>query len=541
MRGKPAAHPPEVARWNSTARAYSADLSPVDLLDAAAERHALRPAVRTTAGVAFTHAGLARASRYVAAQLAGIGVRDRQAVAVLVDHVPEAVAVIHGIVRHNAFYVPLDPRWPVARAVSAVASIGVTHLIVTPGYRELAHRLWSEHDGGLTIHEVAADGTLSLVAEGRTQPQHAARPELGHLAYTIFTSGSSGTPKAVAVTRDSLVNLVRWFNRRNEVGPEDVLLQLAAWSFDLSVYDLFGVPAAGASILLLPQSVMDDPEEVADVVTGHDVTLWNTAPAAFTTVALFLELGGGPASTTMRRVFLSGDWIPLTTPALTERIFPKALLVALGGATEACVWSNDFPVREADPEWPSIPYGHPMDNARYYVLSDDLTPCAVGEPGELYIAGACVAAGYINDPQLTAERFMPDPWSATGERMYRTGDQAKWTAAGWVEFLGRLDSQVKVRGFRIELGEVEQCAGRVPGIAEAVAVTAGEPRDPVLCLAVRATQPIGPDEVRAHLAEKLPGYMIPARIAVLGALPVGNTGKTDRRAVGDMFTSSIGQ
>ncbi|MER5521318.1 amino acid adenylation domain-containing protein [Streptomyces sp. NPDC002763] len=362
------------------------------------------------------------------------------------------------------------------------------------------------------------------------------RPSADDLAYVIFTSGSTGVPKGVAVKHRSVVNLIDWFNRRNGVGPDDVLLQVSAFSFDLSVYDLFGLSAAGGSLLLLPGRDLADPHAVTDALLTGGVTLWNSAPAAFTLALLFAAQDERRVGRVLRRVCLSGDWVPLDTLDALRREFPAATLVALGGATEACVWSNDFVVDRIDETWRSVPYGHPMQNARYYVLRDDLTPCAVGEEGELFIAGDCVAEGYVNDPELTRQRFLPDPWSERdGDQMYRTGDRAKWTASGWVEFLGRLDSQVKVRGFRIELGEVEHAARRLPGVAEAVAVTCGDPRDPALALALRMPEPAEPRAVLNLLAGELPGYMLPSRVRVERALPVGPTGKVDRKLLSGLF------
>jgi amino acid adenylation domain-containing protein len=361
-------------------------------------------------------------------------------------------------------------------------------------------------------------------------------PSSDDLAYVIFTSGSTGVPKGVAVKHRSVVNLIDWFNRRNAVGPDDVMLQVSAFSFDLSVYDLFGVAAAGGSLLLLPGRELADPHAVTDALLSYGVTLWNSAPAAFTLALLFAAQDERRAGRVLRRVFLSGDWVPLDTLGNLRREFPGAELVALGGATEACVWSNDFVVDRVDEAWRSVPYGRPMQNARYYVLRDDLTPCAIGEEGELFIAGDCVAEGYANDPELTRRRFLPDPWhERAGDRMYRTGDRAKWTASGWVEFLGRLDSQVKVRGFRIELGEIERAARRLPGVAEAVAVTCGDPRDPVLALALRMPEQADSRDVLRLLSGELPGYMLPSRIRIERSLPVGPTGKVDRRLLSRLF------
>ncbi|MFC0861443.1 amino acid adenylation domain-containing protein [Sphaerimonospora cavernae] len=359
----------------------------------------------------------------------------------------------------------------------------------------------------------------------------------GDLAYTITTSGSTGAPKAVAVRHSSVVNLVEWFNRRHGVGPGDTLAQVASFSFDLSVYDVFGVLAAGGSLLLLPDRDLGEPARLLDTLVTHRATLWNSAPAAFTAVLAFLHGRPGEGGTALRRVFLSGDWVPLTLHEELVRAFPAAVLVALGGATEACVWSNDFIVHQVETGWTSIPYGHPMQNARYYVLDEHGVPCGIDEPGELYIGGECAAVGYTNDPALTSERFVPDPWSAQrGGRMYRTGDRACWTSQGWVEFLGRTDHQIKVRGYRIELGEIEHAASRMDGVAEAVAVPLGEPRDPVIGLAVRG-HGVSEQAVREYLRETLPPYMEPSRIRVLATLPVSATGKVDRRQLKTLLTA----
>ncbi|MFJ8493727.1 amino acid adenylation domain-containing protein [Streptomyces sp. NPDC094038] len=375
------------------------------------------------------------------------------------------------------------------------------------------------------------------------------RPQPDDLAYIVFTSGSSGTPKGVAVRHHSVLNLVDWFNRRNGIGSGDVLLQTAAFSFDLSVYDVFGLLAAGGSLLMLPHHDLAEPDLVAEALVGHGVTLWNSAPAAFTRTMMFVPQTPTAHRGRLRRVFLSGDWIPLDTLSTLRREFSNATLVALGGATEATVWSNDFVVDRVDPAWRSIPYGHPMQNARYYVLREDLSPCAVDEPGELYIAGDCVTVGYVNDRELTEKRFLPDPWATEhGEdapaapegRMYRTGDRGKWTSSGWVEFLGRVDTQVKVRGYRIELGEIEHAARQLPDVDEAVALTVGNPRDPVLAVAIRTRVALRGDEVLRGLRTRLPEYMVPTRIHLSDSLPVGPTGKVDRALLSRILRTGAG-
>ncbi|MFJ8062315.1 condensation domain-containing protein [Streptomyces sp. NPDC096142] len=393
----------------------------------------------------------------------------------------------------------------------------------------------AEHQLPLTENPLRVDDTgTPLGAPPRGGPED--------LAYTITTSGSTGEPKLVGVRHRSVVNLVEWFTKRHAVTPDDVLLQVVPFTFDLSVYDLFGVLAAGGSLVLLPVAELEEPDAVVDALLERGITLWNSAPAAFTTLLPFLALRPRTSRDRLRRVFLSGDWVPLSTHADLAREFPSATLVALGGPTETCVWTNDHVVDHIDPDWRSVPYGRPIQNVRCYVLREDGSPCDLGEAGELYAAGVCVSAGYLNDPELTLARFLPDPWGPEpGARMFRTGDRARWTEHGWMEILGRIDQQVKISGFRIELGEVEQAARSLPGVAEAYAVPCGDPHRPELGLFVRAFTG-GPTAgaVRERLHALLPGYMVPSLVRVVDTLPLGPNGKVDRRALADTLTRHDG-
>src|SRR6185436_6534255 len=223
---------------------------------------------------------------------------------------------------------------------------------------------------------------------------------------------------------------------------------------------------------------------------------------------------------------LSGDWIPVTLPDRIRGRFPGARVISLGGATEATVWSNVFPIERVDPAWTSIPYGRPNDNARYHVLDEELAPCPVGAPRELYIGGGCLADGYAREPELTADKFIPDPWTATpGARLYRTGDRARYRPDGNLEFLGRRDHQVKIRGFRIELGEIEAALSALAGVREAV-VVAREER-----LVAYVAGDADADALRQALRERLPDYMVPAAFVTLAALPLTPNGKVDRKAL----------
>ncbi|HYO14676.1 MAG TPA: amino acid adenylation domain-containing protein [Thermoanaerobaculia bacterium] len=356
------------------------------------------------------------------------------------------------------------------------------------------------------------------------------------IAYVIHTSGSTGEPKGIAVQHRPAANLIDWVNRTFDVGPEDCGLFVTSLCFDLSVYDIFGLLAAGGTVHVALEEDLGDPDRLVSLLRTGGITLWDSAPAALVQLAPLFPAAPEPSSR-LRRVLLSGDWIPVTLPDRVRRAFPEARVMALGGATEATVWSNWFPVGSVDPEWPSIPYGRPIANARYHVLDAGFSPCPIGIPGDLYIGGDCLCTGYARRPDLTAQAFLPDPFSDTpGARLYRTGDRARAHADGNLEFLGRLDQQVKVRGYRIELGEIEVALCRDPGVREAVVLAREDtPGDQRLVAYVvpqgERTAGPSPADLRDHLRRSLPEYMIPAGFVTLAELPVTANGKLDRRAL----------
>ncbi|MFJ6666540.1 amino acid adenylation domain-containing protein [Streptomyces sp. NPDC091383] len=358
-------------------------------------------------------------------------------------------------------------------------------------------------------------------------------PNAGDIAYTIFTSGSTGAPKGVVVTHRSVVNLVEWLNGAYGVGPGDRILFSTSFCFDLSVYDVFGVLAAGGCVRLASDAELAEPEELVDVIEQEGITLWDSAPAAAAMLMSFVQVRKPVGRDTLRLVLLSGDWIPVRLPDRLRDSFPRAEVVALGGATECTIWSNHYRVGEVDPAWPSIPYGKPMRNARYYVLDECLRPCPAGTEGDLYIGGECVAVGYAGAPLLTCARFLPDPWAIRpGTRMYRTGDRARWLPGGDLEFRGRLDDQFKVRGYRIELAEVQSALARCPGVGAAVVVAPAGPagRTLVACY-VPTHEPLPKAELLGALRKVLPSYMVPTRFVALDRLPLTSTGKIDRAAL----------
>lgn len=360
-----------------------------------------------------------------------------------------------------------------------------------------------------------------------------AGPTADDVCYTIFTSGSTGAPKGVVVTHRSVANLIDWLNRIYDVRSSDKILFITSFCFDLSVYDIFGVLAAGAAVRLASAAEVAEPDSLVDALEQEDITIWDSTPASLAMIMPFVQVREPLGRGTLRLVLLSGDWIPVPLPDQIRAAFPNAEVVALGGATECTVWSNHYRVREVDPAWPSIPYGKPMQNARYYVLDEDHLPCPIGAEGDLYIAGDCVAVGYAECPGLTAAKFLPDPWAGRpGQRMYHTGDRARWMPTGDLEFRGRRDDQVKVRGYRIELGEVQSALLQCPGVrAASVVAPAGPGGRTLAAFYVPTAEPLPKAHLVGALRAILPSYMVPARIVALDELPLTTTGKIDRAAL----------
>jgi amino acid adenylation domain-containing protein len=467
------------------------------------------------------------------------------------------VAVLAGTVRHfpgtRYLYAVLDQLAQIVRPGGAVV---LTDLTLPPEFfLALRGACWSAVDvrspeGGGTSYDVVLRRADEAVADSG---QRAAGPRVwtgwhvsresgadlslrgrpGDVSYVIFTSGSTGQPKGVAIANTALVNMLQWATETFSVGPADRLLQVTSFCFDLSIYDIFGLLSAGGSIRLASEDELAEPARLAQIMLAEPITFWNSAPPLFAWVLPFLSTSrvDGPGRTSMRLMFLAGDWIALSVPDEIRSIFPNAQVVNFGGATETTVWSTSFSIGSVDPEWASIPYGHPMWNARYYVLDENRQPVPVGEPGELYTAGTVLALGYHGDPAQTAQRFVPDPY-VPGERMYASGDRGFWRPDGEIQFLGRVDHQVKIRGYRVELGEIESIIAAMDTVREAVVVTVDLAGARSLAAFYTCRPPgVAIDLVRATLVDRLPEYMVPARVAQLAELPLTSNGKVDRAAL----------
>jgi len=359
------------------------------------------------------------------------------------------------------------------------------------------------------------------------------RSRSSDLAYIIYTSGSTGRPKGVMVEHRSAVNIIEWVNATFSVGAQDRLLFVTSLSFDLSVYDIFGILAAGGSIRIATEDELKEPARLVSILSTEPITFWDSAPSVLQQLVPFFSHIQEPKKTHLRLVFFSGDWILVSLPDAVRKAFPRCRVISLGGATEATVWSNFYDIGRVETWWPSIPYGKPIQNARYYILDEQLNPLPVGVPGQLHIGGLCVAQGYLNRKELTAEKFIPSPFHS-GERLYRTGDLARFYSDGNIEFLGRMDSQVKLRGYRIELGEIESVLLRHPTIREAVVTARKESAEEHYLIGYvvpREGHSGTHQEWRDYLGSQLPDYMVPTYFVTLERFPLTPNGKVDRKAL----------
>lgn len=496
----------------------------------AARRHPERPALRTSAAT-VTHGRLAENAAATAGLLTAHGVGPGDLVAVACEKSPAQITAVLGVSAAGAGYLPVEPTWPAARIAAVCERAGVRHALTGRG----VDVDWPE---GVTAHRLTAAGRPTARRAGRpAQPAApAAPPHPDDLAYTIFTSGSTGSPKGVEIQHRAARTTIDDVVDRFGIGPGDRVLALSALSFDLSVFDVYGVLGAGGSLVLPDPARQRDPQHWLELAGRHGVTVWNTAPALLEMLVEYAEMEPDTAATALaalRLVMLSGDWIPLTLPDRLRRLAPQARVMSLGGATEASIWSITYPVERVDPAWRSIPYGRALRGQGFLVLDEDGAPCPVGEAGELFIGGDGLARGYTGDPAQTAERFAVHP--VLGSRLYRTGDLGRWTADGTIEFLGRVDRQVKIRGHRIELGEVEAVLGRHPAVRQCVVSSVrgpdGRPRLVAHLSPRGASAPPTAEELADALRERLPDYMVPSRFVILDQLPVTANGKIDHAAL----------
>ena len=502
--------------WNDTAVAIE---EPAMAHFAISETAARQPDAVAVAqeGLLLTYGELEARANRLAHHLRARGVVAGDLVGVLMERTPALLPALLGIWKAGAAYLPLDPAYPPARIAYMVADSGARILLTNDRGKELP-------DAFDRVSFIPLDETFSsLAAEPATSPD--IPPDPSRPAYVIYTSGSTGQPKGVVIPHRALVNFLSSVRRAPGLDAGDRLLAVTTLSFDISTLELFLPLRIGARIELSDRATAADGDALASLIDHAGITALQATPATW---RLLIEAGwqGRPGF----KALCGGE--PMGRDLARALLDRGCELWNLYGPTETTVWSTVHRVTTADLA-AAIPIGRPIDNTRCYVVDGRGRPVPVGVPGELWIGGAGVATGYLGRPELTAERFLPDPFFPGG-RVYRTGDLARWREDGTLDCLGRLDHQVKLRGFRIELGEIEAALVTHPAVEQAVVMvredTPGDPR-----LVAWFVPPAGatPDlaDMRRHLRERLPFYMIPAVWTPLTALPLTPNGKVDRRAL----------
>jgi amino acid adenylation domain-containing protein len=523
-----------VGAWNRTEADVDRGLRVHHLFEAQAARTPEAPAL-ASGDAALSYRELDERASRLARRLRSLGVGPDVLVGLVMSRSIEGVIALLAVLKAGGAYVPIDPGLPRERVVATLRDARVALVLsqdgATAALREAVACVGPEPPPVLAI--TGSEPRLGE-APANAEPRPTSIEGAVHrdnLAYVLFTSGSTGRPKGVAMHHGALVNLIEWQARRfHRAGPLRVM-QYAALTFDVSFQEIFSTWRTGGTVVLSPEAVRRDPAALLSWMSAQRIERAFLPPAMLRWLPRHARASGLP--TALREVITAGELLVVDGP-LTE----------LFGALGRCELDNHYGPTEAHvvtacslgsrPAPGAAPIGRPIANTRIYVLDDALRPVPAGVPGEVFIGGAGVARGYVSRTGMTAERFMPDPFAGRpGCRMYRTGDLARFRADGTIEFLGRRDHQVKIRGYRVELGEIEAALSSHPGVAHAVAVAredTGERR--LLAYVVPAAgRTLETGELRAHLKQTLPEYMIPAALVLLDRLPLSSNGKLDRRAL----------
>ncbi|WP_408014518.1 amino acid adenylation domain-containing protein, partial [Rhodococcus spongiicola] len=502
--------------WNATGRPIGGSATLVDLFEAQAARTPDAAAV-VFEGRSVSYAEFAGRVHRLARLLIAAGVGPESLVAVAMGRSVEMLVAVYAVTVAGGGYVPVDPDQPADRNGYILDTADPALVLTTSGEG-------ADLSTAVPVVNVDEADLSGFSGAPVSDAERVAPLRSSNTAYVIFTSGSTGRPKGVAVAHGSVVSLLGWMQADYPLAEADRVLLKTPFTFDASVWELFWPLQVGASLVVAGRDAHRDPVELARVIGAESVSVAQFVPSVLEATVEYLDADGAGSLT---RVFSGGEALAARTVsrlgALTD-----ASVVNVYGPTETTVQATAHEVTGADAVGASVPIGGPVANTRALVLDDRLRPVPVGVPGELYLAGVQLARGYAGRADLSAERFVADPYGGAGERMYRTGDLVRWTANGVLEYLGRTDFQVKLRGLRIELGEIEAALLEREEIARAVVVV----RDEQLVAYLVPTQgPVDEAAVRAGLSKSLASYMVPSAFVELDRLPLNVNGKLDRRAL----------
>ncbi|WP_051450882.1 non-ribosomal peptide synthetase [Actinospica robiniae] len=470
-----------------------------------------------------------RANR-LAHRLRELGAGPERLVGVCLERGPDLVPTLLGVLKSGAGYLPLDPALPADRLAFMLGDAQAP-VVVTSGRH--AAGIAEFYQGALVDLDRDAE---ELRARPDENPPSLSGP--GNLAYVIYTSGSTGRPKGVSVTHANVLRLMAAGDRHYHFTPEDVWPLFHSFAFDVSVWELWGSLLYGGRLVVVPQQVTRSPEDFLDLLVEHGVTVLNQTPSAFKGL-IRLAADGDPriGRLRLRAVVFAGEKLEFDDlHPWTDRLGLQAPeLLNMYGITETTVHTTFHRLAAADlAAGAGNQVGRPLADLTVHILDREGYPAPLGVPGEIHVGGPGVTRGYLNRPELTAQRFVPDPFGAPGSRLYRSGDLARRLPDGTLEFYGRIDDQVKIRGFRIELGEITAVLADHPGVRDAVVLVRedqpGDRRLVAYCVPAGA-EPVPAGELAEHCAGRLPGYMVPAAFVALPVLPLTVNGKLDRRAL----------
>ncbi|BDB61765.1 hypothetical protein RDE2_35590 [Rhodococcus sp. RDE2] len=504
--------------WNDTAHGTDTGATLVGLFDEQVSVHRDDVAL-VYEGRRWTYGEFDSSVNRLARHLLGLGVGPEDRVALVIRRSPELLVGMYAIAKTGAAYVPVDPEQPSERNTYILDTAAPVAIVTTSGDRV-------EH-GTAPVVELDLLDLDGLSDDPVTDDDRSAPLRPGNTAYVIFTSGSTGRPKGVAVSHAAIVNQLLWKREYFGIGSDDAVLLKTVATFDLSVWEFWSALTSGARLVIATADGHRDPDYLLALLRDEQVTTLHTVPSM---LSMLMTVAAGEVAPSLRQILAIGEALPAAV-AQQFRADNTATLYNLYGPTEAAVSVTVHEVGEADRT--VVPIGVPEWNTAVYVLDDRLRPVPPGVAGELYLAGAQLARGYHDRPDLSADRFVADPFGRG--RMYRTGDIVRWNRAGRLEYLDRADFQVKVRGYRIELGEVETVLRELPDVKDVAVLVRSTAHlgDRLVAYVVPTSEAFDAAATGAALAERLPSYMVPSAFVELDALPLNTNGKLDRRALPD--------
>lgn len=504
-----------ISKWNETAKSEKL----VSLQDMFEKQAVLTPEriALMCDDIQVNYRKLNEEANRLARLLIEKGIGPEQFVALALPRSPEMVASMLGVLKTGAAYLPLDPEFPADRISYMLEDAKPSCIITT---EEIAASL----PDNLAVPELVLDQAVTQEIIKRYSPENPdVSVSLDHPAYIIYTSGSTGRPKGVVVTQKSLSNFLLSMKEAFSLGEEDRVLAVTTVAFDISALELYLPLISGARIVIARKETIREPHALAQMIENFDINIMQATPTLWHALVT-----SEPEKLRGLRVLVGGEALPSGLLQALQDL--HCSVTNLYGPTETTIWSAAAFLEEGLKGVP--PIGKPIWNTQVYVLDNGLQPVPPGVVGELYIAGTGLARGYFHRPDLTAERFVADPYGPPGTRMYRTGDQARWRADGSLDYIGRADHQIKIRGFRIELGEIDAVLANHPHIEQAaVVVREDQPGDKRLVAYVVADAAIDTAELRRYMGASLPDYMVPAAFVEMDELPLTPNGKLDRKAL----------